>query len=140
MSPSPAIRPRQPLSALFTIHFHVHALQIESVTVLKRKCNCLQHSISPPAKHPKRCFDFLMGHNIIITALVINLADKAFGGELMLTFLVTATLVEGYKEPHAPKKCQRSSIIKDIAGKLQFIKLTNGNWRFVFYIFLLISS
>ena len=26
------------------------------------------------------CF-FLMGHNIIITALVINLANKAFGGE-----------------------------------------------------------
>ena len=63
MPPSPAlalIRLRQLLSALFTIHFHVHALQIiipkigHSATAQVQLANCLQYSrlFLPPRSIP----------------------------------------------------------------------------------------
>ena len=67
MFPSPAlalIRPRQLLSALFTVHFHGHALQNGSVTVLTKDATAYNIPIIiiiiifPPAKHPQHCFDF----------------------------------------------------------------------------------
>ena len=57
MSPSLAlalIRPRQLLSAIFTVYFHVHALQMESVIVLSTSAIAYDIPIIyPPAKHRK---------------------------------------------------------------------------------------
>ena len=67
MVPSPPLAliiPRQLLSALFTIHFRLHALQIIILKIGHSDCNCLQYSnysnysnYFSPAKHPKHCFD-----------------------------------------------------------------------------------
>ena len=67
MLPCPAlalIRPRQLLS-LFTVHFHVHALQMiipkighsAKKTQLELRLPTIFPIIPPSAKHPKHCFD-----------------------------------------------------------------------------------